>query len=114
MTTAMEPGPSADSAKQLRMRELVDLLAFHNHNYYTLDQPTISDKQYDELYDELVQLEQQSGQVLPDSPTQRVGGDILKGFEPHRHRARLWSLDKAQDAEDLLAWNTRVRKAIAD
>ncbi|QHW35171.1 NAD-dependent DNA ligase LigA [Paenibacillus rhizovicinus] len=110
----MEPGSNADSTKQLRMRELIDLLAVHNHNYYTLDQPTISDVQYDELYDELVGLEQQSGLTLPDSPTQRVGGEILKGFEPHRHRARLWSLDKAQDAEDLLAWNTRVRKAIAD
>lgn len=114
MTTAMEPGSNADSAQQLRMRELIDLLAVHNYNYYSLDRPTISDKQYDELYDELVRLEQQSGQAYPDSPTQRVGGDILKGFEPHRHRARLWSLDKAQDAEDLLAWNARVSKAIAD
>ncbi|NBC73108.1 NAD-dependent DNA ligase LigA [Paenibacillus sacheonensis] len=110
----MEPGQNADSASLARMRELVDQLTLHSHNYYTLDRPTISDKQYDELYDELVQLELQTGQALPDSPTQRVGGDILKGFEPYRHRARLWSLDKAQDAEDLLAWNARVRRAVAD
>src|SRR4051812_20604869 len=113
MTTAMEPGHRAEPAKLARMRELVDLITLHNHNYYTLDQPSTSDKQYDELYDELVQLEQLTGHALPDSPTQRVGGEILKGFEPHRHRARLWSLDKAQDAEDLLAWNARVTKAIA-
>ncbi|NBD26659.1 NAD-dependent DNA ligase LigA [Paenibacillus sp. T1] len=110
----MEPGQNADPAKLMRMRELVDLLTLHSHNYYTLDQPTISDKQYDELYDELAALEQQTGSALADSPTQRVGGDILKGFEPHRHLARLWSLDKAQDAEDLLAWNARMRKAVAD
>ncbi|SFJ27521.1 DNA ligase (NAD+) [Paenibacillus sp. UNC496MF] len=114
MTIAMEPGQNADPAKLARMRELVDLLALHNHNYYTLDRPTISDKEYDALYDELVQLEQLTGTVDPDSPTQRVGGEILKGFEPHRHLSRLWSLDKAQDAEDLIAWNARVRKAIAD
>ncbi|AZN38462.1 NAD-dependent DNA ligase LigA [Paenibacillus albus] len=108
MATAKETGQHA------RMRELVDLIAEHNYNYYTLDKPTISDKQWDELYDELVQLEQETGLILPDSPTQRVGGDILKGFEPHRHLARLWSLDKAQDNEDLLAWNARVIKAIAD
>ncbi|MBO7749047.1 NAD-dependent DNA ligase LigA [Paenibacillus sp. MWE-103] len=110
----MDPGQNADPAKLARMRELVDQLALHNHSYYTLDRPTISDKEYDALYDELVQLEQLTGTVDPDSPTQRVGGEILKGFEPHRHLSRLWSLDKAQDAEDLIAWNARVRKAIAD
>ena len=47
-----------------------------------------------------------SGIILPDSPTQRVGGELLKGFEPHRHSRRLWSLDKAQNVEDLLAWNS--------
>ena len=61
MTTAMEPEQNADPAKLMRMRELIDLLTLHNHNYYTLDQPTISDKEYDELYDELVALEQETG-----------------------------------------------------
>ncbi|QYR23899.1 NAD-dependent DNA ligase LigA [Paenibacillus sp. sptzw28] len=110
----MEPGSSAEQQKLARMRELSEQIEHYNHHYYTLDQPTISDKEYDELYDELVRLEQQTGYVLPESPTLRVGGDILKGFDPHRHRARLWSLDKAQNQEDLLAWNTRVRRVIAD
>ncbi|WP_127498046.1 NAD-dependent DNA ligase LigA [Paenibacillus glycanilyticus] len=97
-----------------RMQELAAEISAHNYSYYTLDQPTINDADYDKLYDELVALEAATGIVLPDSPTQRVGGELLKGFEPHRHRARLWSLDKAQDTEDLLAWNQRVLKAIND
>ncbi|CAM3686048.1 NAD-dependent DNA ligase N-terminal domain-containing protein [Cohnella lubricantis] len=97
-----------------RMQELVATLNDHSRRYYTEDNPTISDKEYDLLYDELVALEAQTGETLPDSPTRRVGGDILKGFEPHRHLARLWSLDKAQSTEDLAAWETRVRKLIAD
>lgn len=97
-----------------RMKELVATLNEHSHRYYTEDNPTISDKEYDLLYDELVALEASAGTSLPDSPTRRVGGDILKGFEPHRHLSRLWSLDKAQNADDLAAWETRVRKLIAD
>ncbi|TVX96124.1 NAD-dependent DNA ligase LigA [Cohnella terricola] len=97
-----------------RMRKLVDELNAHGHRYYTEDNPTISDKQYDALYDELVALEAKGGTVLPDSPTRRVGGEILKGFEPHRHLSRLWSLDKAQNIEDLTAWATRANKLIAD
>ncbi|NIK70973.1 NAD-dependent DNA ligase LigA [Paenibacillus sp. BK720] len=97
-----------------RMQELAAEISAHNYSYYTLDQPTINDADYDKLYDELAALEAATGIVLPDSPTQRVGGELLKGFEPHRHRARLWSLDKAQDTEDLLAWNQRVLKAIND
>lgn len=97
-----------------RMQELVAKLNEHSRRYYTEDNPTISDKEYDLLYDELVALEAQTGEKLPDSPTRRVGGDILKGFEPHRHLARLWSLDKAQNTDDLAAWETRVRKLIGD
>ncbi|TFE29084.1 NAD-dependent DNA ligase LigA [Cohnella luojiensis] len=97
-----------------RMRELVAELNAHSHRYYTEDNPTISDKEYDVLYDELCQLEAESGTILPNSPTRRVGGDILKGFEPHRHLSRLWSLDKAQDIEDLKAWTARANRLIAD
>ncbi|WP_036592682.1 NAD-dependent DNA ligase LigA [Paenibacillus alvei] len=96
------------------MEQLVAELHRYNHHYYTLDNPVVSDKEYDKLYDELVALEKETGTVLPDSPTQRVGGDLLKGFEPHRHLSRLWSLDKAQDEEDLFAWNQRVLKLIQD
>jgi DNA ligase (NAD+) len=98
----------------LRMQELVAELNTHSHRYYTEDNPTISDKEYDVLYDELTQLESVSGTILPDSPTRRVGGDILKGFEPHRHRSRLWSLDKAQNVEDLAVWTARANRLIAD
>ncbi|WP_372637479.1 NAD-dependent DNA ligase LigA [Cohnella sp.] len=97
-----------------RMRKLVDELNAHGHRYYTEDNPTISDKEYDALYDELSVLEAETGTVLADSPTRRVGGGILKGFEPHRHLSRLWSLDKAQNVEDLIAWATRANKLIAD
>jgi DNA ligase (NAD+) len=97
-----------------RMQELAAEISAHNYQYYTLDRPSINDADYDKLYDELVALETATGVVLPDSPTQRVGGELLKGFESHRHRARLWSLDKAQDTEDLLAWNQRVLKGIND
>ncbi|MCC3377623.1 NAD-dependent DNA ligase LigA [Cohnella sp. REN36] len=97
-----------------RIRELVSELNVHAHRYYTEDKPTISDKEYDALYDELVRLEAETGVVLPDSPTHRVGGEVLKGFEPHRHLSRLWSLDKAQNLEDLKAWAQRANKLIAD
>ncbi len=100
--------------QQQRMAQLVSDLNRYNHEYYTLDRPTVSDKEWDALYDELALLERETGIVLPNSPTLRVGGDVLKGFEPHRHRSRLWSLDKAQDTEDLHAWNARVTKAVAD
>lgn len=114
MTKAMEPGSNAAPGQLERMRELIELIEGHNYSYYTLDQPTISDKEYDALYDELVKLEEQAGYAMPDSPTSRVGGEIIKGFDPHRHLAPLWSLGKAQDDEDLIAWNTRINKAIAD
>lgn len=104
----------ADPAAIERMRELAGELAVHNYNYYTLDKPVISDAEYDRLYDELLRLEQESGVVLPESPSLRVGGDVLKGFEPHRHRARLWSLDKAKDEEGVRAWNQRLLRAIGD
>ncbi|KRF34045.1 NAD-dependent DNA ligase LigA [Paenibacillus sp. Soil787] len=96
------------------MKTLIQEINKHNHNYYTLDQPAISDAEWDALYNKLTSLEKETGITLPSSPTQRVGGDILKGFDPHKHLSRLWSLDKAQNAEDLQTWHTRVLKLIAD
>ena len=98
----------------MTMKQLVDQLNEHNYHYYTLDAPTISDQEWDNMYGRLIQLEQETGVVLPASPTQRVGGEIRKEFEPHRHLSRLWSLDKAQDINELLAWYHRVHKSIND
>ncbi len=94
-----------------RMRELVDILNRWGYEYYVLDAPTVSDREYDRLYDELKELERESGVVLPDSPTRRVGGDPVKGFERHTHIARLYSLDKAVSEDELNAFFTRVKKA---
>ena len=93
-----------------RQRELVDVLNKWAHEYYVLDNPTVSDKEYDALYDELKRLEAESGVVYPDSPTRRVGGDPIKGFEKHTHIARLFSLDKSVSTEELTAFLTRVKK----
>ena len=93
-----------------RQRELVDILNKWAHEYYVLDAPTVSDKEYDRLYDELKRLEAESGEVYPDSPTRRVGGDPIKGFEKHTHIARLFSLDKSVSTEELTAFLTRVKK----
>ncbi|MFD1179380.1 NAD-dependent DNA ligase LigA [Paenibacillus puldeungensis] len=97
-----------------KMEQLVEQLNQYNYHYYTLDQPLVSDKEYDLLYDELTALEAQTGVTLPDSPTVRVGGELLQGFKPHRHLASLWSLDKAQNEEQLQSWNNRALKLIAD
>jgi DNA ligase (NAD+) len=93
-----------------QLQQLVDEINHHNALYYTHDKPAISDKEYDKLYDRLVAMERETGIVLPDSPTARVGGELLSGFDNHRHLARLWSLDKAQNREDLMAWHTRAIK----
>ncbi|MFC7679240.1 NAD-dependent DNA ligase LigA [Paenibacillus sp. GCM10028914] len=97
-----------------QMEKLIAELNNYNYHYYTLDQPLVSDKEYDALYDQLVALEKETGTALPDSPTQRVGGDILKGFTPHRHLAPLWSLDKAQNIEQLRSWHDRVVRLVND
>ncbi len=94
-----------------RKRELVDILNKWAYEYYVLDKPTVSDKEYDTLYDELKKLEESSGEVYPDSPTRRVGGEPIKGFEKHTHIARLFSLDKSVTKEELSAFLTRTKKA---
>lgn len=96
------------------MKALIEEINHHNYLYYTLDQPSLNDADYDKLYDRLVEMERETGIVLPDSPTQRVGDQLLKGFDEHKHRSRLWSLDKAQNKEDLAAWHTRALKLVND
>ncbi len=97
-----------------QMRELVDYLNRTAYAYYTLSEPEISDAEWDRAYDRLLQMEKESGVVLPDSPTHRVGGAPLKGFEEHRHISRLWSLDKAQSFEEVDAWMDRMEKLHAE
>ncbi len=93
-----------------RQREITDILNRWAHEYYVLDNPTVSDKEYDALYDELRRLEEESGVVLDDSPTRRVGGEPIKEFVRHQHIARLFSLDKATTKEEVSAFLTRVQK----
>ena len=92
------------------MRELVDQLNEASHRYYDLNEPAMSDDAWDAMYAQLRALEEKTGERLPDSPTRRVGGEIMEGFEPHRHIARLWSMDKAQSVEEIRAWAQRAQK----
>lgn len=93
-----------------RMKELVELLNRYGYEYYVLDNPTVSDREYDKLYDELRALEEESGVVLFDSPTRRVGGEPISAFEQYEHRQRLYSLDKAVTYAELEAFDKRVKK----
>ena len=93
-----------------RQRELTDLLNRYAHEYYVLDNPTVSDKEYDVLYDELRALEAASGEVYPDSPTRRVGGEPIKGFEKYRHKHKLYSLDKCTTEEGLKSFLEKAGK----
>lgn len=93
-----------------RMRELIDRLNRWAYEYYVLDAPTVSDAEYDKYYDELKELERESGTVLFDSPTRRVGGEPIKAFARHEHIARLYSLDKAVTEDELDAFFVRVGK----
>lgn len=93
-----------------KMRELVDILNKYAYEYYVLDNPTVSDGEYDALYDELLRLERESGEVLFDSPTRRVGGEPLAAFKKHTHIERLYSLDKATSEEELNAFFKRIEK----
>ena len=93
-----------------RMQELCEILNKWAYEYYVLDNPSVPDREYDKLYDELRELERESGVTLPQSPTRRVGGEPVSGFEKHAHIARLYSLDKAVTEDELSAFFTRVQK----
>lgn len=93
-----------------KMRELVDILNKYSYEYYVLDNPTVSDKEYDKLYDKLLELEKQTGIVLFDSPTKRVGGEPISTFKKHKHIERLYSLDKATNVEQIVAFEKRINK----
>lgn len=97
-----------------RVRYLIDTLNKWAYEYYVLDNPSVSDREYDALYDELKAIEEQTGEVEFDSPTKRVGGDPVKGFERHTHVHRLYSLDKSVTYEQLSAFFTRIKKAVPE
>lgn len=93
------------------MKELVELLNRYAYEYYTKDAPSVSDSEYDQLYRELVELETaHPDEVLPESPTHRVGGLVLKGFTKYQHQYPLYSLQDAFSREELEAFDQRVRK----
>lgn len=96
--------------KLARMRELNALLNQAARAYYTLDEPIMADVQYDQLYDELLALEKETGVQLSDSPTHRVGGETLPEFQKHRHITRLWSMDKVQSESALREWLERAER----
>lgn len=97
-----------------RMEELVKIINEHNYNYYVLDNPTISDKEWDKLYDELQKLEQETKIILPNSPTNKVGDEILKGFSKYKHKVPLYSLNKVREYDDLEKWFNDVKANVKD
>ena len=92
------------------MKQLVELLNKYAYDYYVLDKPTISDGEYDKLYDKLSKIEKETGVILPNSPTQRVGDVVLENFEKVEHKIRLYSLDKCQSLQELNSWVDSVQQ----
>lgn len=103
---------SLNSDKVTIIKELVEELNKYAHEYYVLDNPSVSDKEYDKKYDELTKLEKETGIVFPYSPTQRVGDRVLAEFQKYAHKGRLWSLDKAQDVQGIREWHIRNKKSV--
>lgn len=100
--------------KRERMKALVEELNRYSYEYYSLDNPSVTDKEYDKKYDELVSLEKELNEVLPYSPTVRVGDVILDGFKKYTHKGKLWSLGKAQSIEEIIDWHNRNVKFIEE
>ncbi len=96
------------------IEQLVKDLNIYNYHYHVLDKPIISDGEYDKLYYHLVDLEQQTGYILPDSPTQRVGDTVMEGFSKFSHKVQLFSLDKAQNFAELEHWYNGVVQKFPD
>lgn len=106
--SAVQQGSETTIVEQ--MRTLIDVLAQHSHAYYVLDNPTISDSEYDQLYHQLKHLEEQHPQLSqPDSPTQKVGGEALGKFDSIRHEVPMLSLGNIFNEEELKAFDQRIR-----
>lgn len=102
----------SDREKKLeRMRELAEELNKYSHEYYVLDNPSVSDKEYDIKYEELSKIEKDTGVVFPYSPTVRVGDTVLPEFQKYTHKAPLWSLDKAHSINEIREWHMRNLRA---
>lgn len=100
--------------KLQEMKDLIKEIEKHNYNYYVLDNPTISDAEYDKLYYALVDLEKETGVTLPYSPTLRVGDTVLDGFTKKKHEVNLYSLNKVRDFEELESWVNDMKKLADD
>ena len=96
--------------KKEEINELIEKIEELNYHYYTLDAPLVSDGEYDKLYDKLKKLEKEIGIIPNNSPTQKVGGEVLEKFQKHFHISRLYSQDKAQSYEDLKDWLDRANR----
>ena len=101
-----------DGDKKKKIYGLIDDLNKYAYQYYALDNPEVSDKEYDLKYDQLLKLEKETGFILPYSPTQRVGDVVLPEFKKYTHKASLWSLDKSQSLDGIREWHDRNQKAV--
>jgi len=98
--------------ENIQMQELVKKLNKHSYEYYTLSNPSISDSEFDLLYRKLEALEAKLNYILPDSPTQRIGDIVLDKFEKHEHKFRLYSMDKAQNMDELDTWHNKNKSFV--
>src|SRR5437868_10560785 len=101
------------SQAEKRIRQLSEEIEKHNHSYYVLDNPTISDFEFDKLLEELIALEKQFPEFLsPLSPSQRVGGTITKTFKSVKHKFPMLSLSNSYSVEDLLDFDRKVQEGL--
>ena len=100
--------------KKEEIRQIVDTLNKYSYYYHVLDNPIVSDADYDKLYYHLVDLEKETGIIFPDSPTQRVGDMVMSGFKKQKHIAPLYSLDKAQSFAELDDWIEKIKREYKD
>ena len=96
--------------KRQELENLIEQINILDYRYYTLDKPSVSDGEYDKLYDRLVSLQEELDYIPDDSPTNRVGGAVLDKFEKHYHLTRLLSQDKAQSYDQLSDWIDRCER----
>ena len=96
------------------MNQLIEKLNRWNYEYYTLGKAPISDKIWDEEYSKLLKLEKETKTILPNSPSQKIGSETLKGFEKVQHKNKLWSLDKKQSLEEVKGWLTSCNNFVKE